>query len=100
MEWLILALFAAALALAIRVRRAMRDPASPLGRWFRANMRPWLRDAAMAVFLVTVLGWVVLNAFAPEEGRKDLGQILREFWQPVGEGTAPPRPGVETDKRR
>ena len=90
MEWLILALFVAALAAAVRARRAMNDPASPFGRWFRANVRPWLKDAAMAVFIVTVLGWVILNATAPEEGRKDLGQIFKEFWAPVGQGKAPP----------
>ncbi len=92
MEWLILALFVLALALAVKARRALNDPAHPLGRWFRANVRPWWRDAAMAVFLVTVAGWVILNVMAPAEGRKDLETIFKEFWAPVGQGKAPEPP--------
>lgn len=104
MEWLILALFVAALAAAVRARRAIKDPVHPLGRWLRANVRPWLRDAAMVVFIATLAGWVILNVAAPEEDRKDLQQIFKEFWAPVGQGKAPPLPGTgkagdEADER-
>jgi len=99
-EWLILALFVAALAAAVRARRAVRDPANRFGRWLRANVRPWVKDAAMAVFIVTVAGWVILNVMAPEEGRKELGQIFKEFWAPVGQGKAPAAPGAEKNQDR
>lgn len=79
MEWLILALFVAAIAVAVRARRAINDPANPFGQWLRARVRPWFGQAAMAVFIATLVGWALVYASVPEHERKGIAEALQDL---------------------
>ena len=81
MEWLILALFVAAIAAAVRARRAINDPANPFGQWLRTRARPWFARAATAVFIATLVGWGLIYASVPEHERKGLGEAFQELFK-------------------
>lgn len=81
MEWVFAILFVAAAAIAIRIRNAMEDPLSPFGRWFDEHARPRLKQAAMAAFGLTLIGWVAVYLMAPDEDRKGLTEMLQSLWK-------------------
>jgi hypothetical protein len=79
LEWLVLALFVAAVAAAVKARRAMDDPANRFGRWVRTRLRPWFGRAAMAAFILTLVGWALVYASVPEHERKSIGEALQDL---------------------
>jgi hypothetical protein len=81
LEWVFVILFVAAAALAIRVRHALEDPLSPFGHWFDKHARPRLKQAAMAVFGLTLLGWFAVYLTAPAEDRKGLTETFQDLWK-------------------
>jgi hypothetical protein len=79
LEWLVLALFVVAIAAAVKVRRAINDPANPFGQWVQTRVRPWFGRAATAVFIATLVGWALLYASVPEHERKNIGEAFRDL---------------------
>ena len=81
MEWVFVILFVALAALAIRVRNALADPSSPFGHWFDKHARPRLKQAALALFGLTLVGWVAVYLMAPAADRKGLTEMFQELWR-------------------
>jgi peptidoglycan/LPS O-acetylase OafA/YrhL len=100
LEWLFVLVFVALAALAIRVRRAMKDPLHPFGRWFDRHARPRLKALAMAVFALTVIGWYAIYLTAPEGDRKGLTEAFQDlFWQ-FEKDKARVRPMIDGDRKK
>ena len=81
MEWVFVILFVAAAAIAIRVRNTLEDPTSPFGHWFDKHARPRFKQAALALFGLTLAGWFAVYLLAPAEDRKGLTEMFQDLWK-------------------
>ena len=79
MEWLILALFVAAIAAAVKARRVVNDPSNRFGQWVQTRVRLWFGRVAMAVFIATLVGWALIYASVPEHERKGLSEAFQDL---------------------
>jgi|GEM_PF-5985607 len=79
LEWLAFALFVAAVAAAVKARRAINDPANRFGQWVRTRLRPWFGRAAMAAFILTLIGWALVYASVPEHQRKSISEAFQDL---------------------
>ena len=92
MDWVFFTVFAGLMAAAVYFRRRINDPDNTVGRWFEERVRPRFKEAATIFSLITILAWAVLYLSAPEEGRDDLSERLKTFFQSD-------REGIEKDRR-
>ena len=90
LNWVLFAVLAALIPAAILFRRKIKDPETPLGRWFEERFRPLWKDAVIWVSILTLVAWAAVYALTPEEDRSNLSQFLKGFW---GQVNPKPEPG-------
>ncbi len=76
----------AMVAAAVVIRRKVRDPENPFGRWFQTRVKPRLPGLATAFSLATLLIWAAIYVTASEEDRGNLTKSFKGWFQSVGEG--------------
>ena len=86
MDGLFLVLMAALVAAAVVIRRKVRDPENPFGRWFQSRVKPRLPGLATAFSLATLLLWAAIYVTASEEDRGNLTKTFKGWFKSVGEG--------------
>ena len=84
------AVLAALIPAAILFRRKIKDPETPLGRWFEERFRPLWKDAVIWVSILTLVAWAAVYALAPEGDRGNLSQFLKGFLEQIN---PKPQPG-------
>ncbi len=90
MKWVLFAVLAALIPAAVLFRRQIKDPETPLGRWFEERVRPLWKDAVVWVSILTLVAWAAVYVLTPEEDRGDLSQFLKGF---LGQIKPKPEPG-------
>ncbi len=86
MDGLFLVLMAALVAAAVVIRRKVRDPENPFGRWFQTRVKPRLPGLATAFSLATLLIWAAIYVTASEEDRGNLTKTFKGWFKSVDEG--------------
>ena len=86
MDGLFLALMAALVVAGVIIRRKVRNPADPFGRWFQSHVQPRLPGLATGFFLATFLIWAAIYVTAPEEDRGNLTKTFKGWFKFVDEG--------------
>lgn len=86
MDGLFLVLMAALVAAAVVIRRKVRDPENPFGRWFQSRVKPRLPGLATAFSLATLLLWAAIYVTASEEDRGNLTKTFKGWFKSVDEG--------------
>ncbi len=86
MDGLFLVLMAALVAVAVVIRRKVRDPEDPFGRWFQCRVKPRLPGLATAFSLATLLIWAAVYVTASEEDRGNLTKTFKGWFKSVDEG--------------
>ncbi len=86
MDGLFLVLMAALVAAAVVIRRKVRDPENPFGRWFQSRVKPRLPGLATAFSLATLLIWAAIYVTASEEDRGNLTKTFKGWFKSVDEG--------------
>jgi len=92
LDYLPLAVFLILVGAAVALRRKMKDPASPLGRWFERTGRSRLGQGVKVVLFLTVILWFAVYLSAPEKDRGSLSDLFGRFMNPEG------KPEVEKKK--
>ena len=90
MKWVLFSILAALIPAAVLIRRKIKDPETPLGRWFEERFGPLWKDAVVWVSILTLVAWAAVYALAPEKDRANLGQFLKSYWEQVN---PKPQPG-------
>jgi len=85
-DGLFLVLMAALVAAAVVIRRKVRDPENPFGRWFQSRVKPRLPGLATAFSLATLLLWAAIYVTASEEDRGNLTKTFKGWFKSVDEG--------------
>lgn len=83
MKWVLFSVLAALIPAAVLFRRQIKDPETPLGRWFEERFRPLWKDAVVWVSILTLVVWAAVYVLAPEGKRGNLGQFLEGYWEQV-----------------
>ena len=86
MDWLFLALMAALVVAGVIIRRKVRNPEDPFGRWFQSRVQARLPGLLTGFFLATFLVWAAVYVTASEEDRGNLTQAFKGWFKSVGEG--------------
>ena len=86
MDWLFLALMAALVVAGVIIRRKVRNPEDPFGRWFQSRVQPRLPGLLTGFFLATFLVWVAVYVTASEKDRGNLTQAFKGWFKSDGEG--------------
>ncbi len=86
MDGLFLVLMVAMVAAAVVIRRKVRDPENPFGRWFQTRVKPRLPGLATAFSLATLLIWAAIYVTASEEDRGNLTKTFKGWFKSVDEG--------------